>query len=210
MLDRIVDEYGKIGNKVTIRMFKLFNEFTDLREKRLHESKHWHLRRTPHFALCTVKRSTQLSFQQNPPLPQRPPMFTALWQRFLSIAAAPPISGSHYACLSPKITFFVTFSAVVKSPVLHNAQRAFLQHNQLYRAGFAFTHHSLLITRNCLPPTVWRDWQKSATKTPYPPQNRQDAPVLSPRQAILPLPPLPPQQKREPVSRFPFISFLAA
>jgi hypothetical protein len=88
-----------------------------------------------------------------------------------STAAAPPPRRSNYACLVRKISLFRTFAAVVKSPVARCAARILAaqpspiaETNHLYCTGFAFTHHSSLITRNFLPPTLWRDWQKSATK----------------------------------------------
>src|SRR5688500_2221676 len=64
---------GKIGNEEGIRMFKTFNDFTDLRERLLHNAQHW-----LYFTFCIVKRRIQVSLQQNPPLLQQPPSFTEL------------------------------------------------------------------------------------------------------------------------------------
>jgi hypothetical protein len=59
----------------------------------------------------------------------------------------------------------------------------------------------LLITRYCLfPPSLWHDWRPSATKYPFPPHFQHVLPVLAALPAILPAPPLPPQQKSEPFS----------
>jgi hypothetical protein len=72
----------------------------------------------------------------------------------------------------------------------------------LLRQNLLFCPFAAVVKSTFLPPTVWRDWQKSATKRPFPPKNRHIFPVLSPLQTISATP-LPPQQKANlPTNRF--------
>jgi hypothetical protein len=92
--------------------------------------------------------------------------------------------------------------------VPHCTMDASLQHNPPFTAETSRIYCILpllctLYSALLLLPTLWRDWQRYATKTPFRPQNRHFLPVLSPSHPISVTPPLPPQQKSEP-SRFAF------
>jgi hypothetical protein len=146
---------------------------------------------TQHFVLSTVF-----------PLPQQ----------FSLNCCCPTLRRSNYARLLRKISLFRLFAAVVKSPVMRCAARIFAEQLSLTAKTrhiyciFCFysvlcTQHSVLL----LLPILWRDWRYYATKYPFLPQNRQTVLVWSPLSAILPAPPLPPQQKSSPIFRFAFV-----
>ena len=146
---------------------------------------------------CPVERNIQVSLQHNPPPPQQPAEFTALWQRFPSIAAA-----AHPYSAANRRT-----SCRFLSSVFHN--RSFPQLSSsdtplngsyacfpcLFIIGFACSKHCLF------SPTLWRDWRHPATKHPFPPHIQHILPVLSLPPAILPTPPASPAHSRRRDSR---------
>jgi hypothetical protein len=77
------------------------------------------------------------------------------------------------------------------------------QQQQSETSRFAFAFHSAL--RTAVIANLVAQLAEIRHKRGFPPQNRRFFPVLSPFQSLLSAPPLPPQQKSEPVSSFAFV-----
>jgi hypothetical protein len=144
-------------------------------------------------------------------------LFFPLAQQFPLNCCRATLRRSNYACLLRKIDLFRLFAAVVKPP--HCTTRSVhlcsttlsACNNQLCLLHCLVSYFALSTLHFALsfPPTVAREWRRYATKHVLPPQIRQMLPVLSPLSAILPAPPLPPQQKSLPVFRLGLYSVLS-